>query len=104
MCFPRQAWITVYKPFVFPDVPSLQNSISEYPLDFVSIKDETRIYGCGNNRILLEFKKIVSKQDKDEYCFSRKISIGAAKLVDPKTEKATTFDIAMSVGIFCFYN
>jgi len=99
MCFPRQAWITLYKPFVFPDVAQLQNTVPEYPLDFIAVKDESTVYGCGNNRILLEYKKIVNKDDQDEHCFVRKITIGACKLVDPKTEKPTSYEIIMPVKI-----
>lgn len=97
MCFPRQAWITLYKPFVFPNVKEIQKNQLESPLDFITVKDTDTVFGCGNNRIMLEFKKLKNKTDKDEESFFRKITIGSSKLLDPKSEKATTFEIIMPV-------
>ncbi len=101
MCFPRQAWATLYKPFVFPNVAELQRKEHESPLDFVTVKDSETVYGCGNNRILLEFKKMANPTDKEEECFLRKLTIGSSKLLDPKSEKPTTFEVILPV-IFCF--
>lgn len=98
LCYPRQNWLTVYKPFVFPNVEELNKTAIEYPLDFLSIKDEMAVYGCGNNRIVLEFKKIVNKEDKDEHCYTRKLTIGSSKMLDSKQEKAAAYDIVMPVS------
>jgi len=95
MCFPRQAFITLYKPFVFPNVKELAKKEHESPLDFVTVKDTETVYGCGNNRILLEFKKMANKDDKDEECFVRKLALGSSKLLDPKSEKPTTFEVIL---------
>lgn len=97
MCFPRQAWITLYKPFVFPNLKELQKKELENPLDFVTVRDTDSVFGCGTNRIMLEFKKMTNKADKDEECFFKRITTGASKLLDPKAEKPSSFEVTMPV-------
>ena len=57
----------------------------ESPFDWLSIKDENKIFGPTNKTILLEFEKMLFEgQDNKEQCFKRKITIGSCKLLDPK--------------------
>ena len=58
-CYDRQAYITYYKPFIFPKLDDIKKPV-EYPLDFIRIKDEETVLGADLNKITLEFKKIVS--------------------------------------------
>ena len=62
------------------------------------MKDDQTVYGCGNNRIVLEFKKIVKGEEEHEHCFTRKLTIGSSKMLDSKSEKAAQYDITMPVS------
>jgi hypothetical protein len=74
----------------------------ESPFDWLSIKDENKIFGPTNKTILLEFEKMLFEgQDNKEQCFKRKITIGSCKLLDPKNEKPTNFEIIMPVIFYC---
>ena len=97
-CFPRQAYFKLYKPLLFPNKGELEGLKLEYPLDYITIKDEETIYGSGNNRLVLEFKRIIG-DTVDEAAYARKISIGSCKMLDSKNEKPTNFDITMPVFI-----
>ena len=68
-----------------------------YPFDFLKTKDIETIFSPPNNKIVLQFKKILN-DDKDPLCFTRKLICGNCKLLDPKNEKAAAFDILMPVN------
>ena len=72
-------------------------------MDSLAIKDEDTVFGCGNNRIVLEFSKQKEKDDKNELCFTRKILIGCGRLIDQKLEKPINYDISLPVCHILIY-
>ena len=76
-----------------PTVDALPKYI-ESPFDIIRIKDEDKVFSPNNNKILLEFDKNIDSQQQ------RKIIIGSCKLIDPKNEKPTNYEINMPVFNF----
>lgn len=96
-CYSRQAYIRYYQPYnIIPDTQELKKPV-EFPLDVLKIKDEENIFSVSRNKIILEFVKSKDKNDINEMCFSRKILIGNCKLIDPKQEKNSNYEILMPV-------
>jgi hypothetical protein len=48
-------------------------------------------------RIILEFQKLKDNKEENEFSFQRKIVIGSCKLLDPKNEKPTAYEILLPV-------
>lgn len=69
----------------------------ESSFDPIKIKDEELIFSPSNNRFILEFVKPKEGDEKNEFCFARKIVVGNCRLMDPKNEKPTSFEITMPV-------
>lgn len=64
----------------------------------MTIKTENEYLGPNNKTIVLEFQKIDPKsQTNPENCYKRKLTIGSCKLLDPKAEKPTSFELIMPV-------
>lgn len=65
------------------------NKKFEFPFDQLKLKDEERVYTHLNNKIILEFEKL---KETDNV---RKLVIGSCKLLDPKAEKPTNFEVLL---------
>ena len=63
--------------------------------DNLDVPDVDRVFGASNNKILLQFMKLTGGVEDGEGCFKQKIVIGSCKLVDPKLEKPTNFEVLM---------
>ena len=96
-CYPRQAYIKYFDPYL--ELPNSENlpEKAEFPFDLLKSKDEDNIFSLTNSKLILEFKKQANKEDKNDLCFSRKIIIGNCKLLDPKMEKNCNFEISIPV-------
>jgi hypothetical protein len=90
-CFPRQTYVTSYK---LPKEETLVKKV-EAPL-YLKVKDKETILSVSNNKILLEFKKPKEKSDKDELYLKKKIVVRNCKMIDPKNEKNSNYEITMS--------
>ena len=96
-CFPRQAYVSHFRPFVMPREEELLKII-EHPLDFIRQRDSTFIIGSESKTMLLEFPKIPKGTAKDSLLLEKKIVIGNCKLSDAKTEKPASFDFNLIVS------
>jgi len=81
-----------------PNEEELKRNI-ETPFEILKVKDEETIFSPSRNKILLEFLKPKDKTDTREDCFSRKILVGNCKMLDPKAEKNSNYEINMPVII-----
>lgn len=57
LCYPRQAYVKNFKEIKMPSDEAVQKNI-ESPFDWLSIKDENKIFGPVNKTISLEFDKM----------------------------------------------
>lgn len=96
-CFPRQAYVSHFKPFEMPKVEELDINL-EHPLDFVRQKDSTFIIGSEVKAMLIEFPKLENGLPKDSPLLEKKIVIGNCKLGDQKLEKPVNFDFNLIVA------
>ena len=98
VCYPRQAFVSHFKPFEFPKPNELPATI-EKPLDFVRVKDSMHIIGSEVKLILLAFPKLTDSQaSKDNPLLEKKIVIGSCKLNDPKLEKPVNYELILFVS------
>jgi len=93
-CYARQAYISYFKPFLFPKVESVDKK-HEDALDFIHIDDQTKILSAISNQIHIQFIKPTGKDDKNPLCFERKLTFGNCEMIDPKGAKAATYEINM---------
>jgi hypothetical protein len=97
-CFPRQAYVSHFKPFEMPRLEELDIN-SEHPLDFVRLKDSTFIIGSEVKTMLIDFPKLGNGLPKDSPLLEKKIVVGNCKLGDQKLEKPVNFDFNLLVVI-----
>jgi hypothetical protein len=93
-CYARQAYISYFRPFIFPKVEDVDKK-HEDSLDFIHIDDQKNILSFKNNQIYIKFVKPVGKDDKNPLCFKRKLTFGNCEMIDPKGAKAATYEITM---------
>ena len=94
-CFGRQAYATLYKAPAMPEDSQVRQK-AEYAFDSLRVRDEDTVFGPNNKTIVLEFMRPTEGQ-KDEKCLQRKLVVGSCKLLDPKSEKPTNFEVIMPV-------
>jgi hypothetical protein len=97
-CYPRQGYISHFKPLEFPKKDELEE-VSEHPLDFLKVKDSSRIIGCEMKQMLLTFPKTLETVAKNSPLLERKITVGSFKLADPKLEKVVNYDFNLVVSL-----
>jgi len=88
-----------FQPYLsIPNEEELKKNV-ETPFEILKMKDEETVFSPSRNKIFLEFLKPKDKTDNREACFSRKILVGNCKLLDPKAEKNSIYEITMPVLI-----
>jgi hypothetical protein len=96
-CYPRQGYISYFKPLEFPRKEELEEA-PEHPLDFLKVKDSSRVIGYEMKQMLLTFPKTLEPVAKNSPLLERKITVGSFKLGDPKQEKAVNYDFNLVVS------
>lgn len=93
--FSKQIFITLYQPI--ETLKAINQSSYDTIFDIATNGRDQRVFGAGMKTIRIEFER----EFEGEKCI-KKITFGSCKMIDPKMEKPSNFEIFMPVSFISF--